>query len=283
LIEGRGRDRPQAKPVPITMARSNVQRRAKTSDWRALGAPVLATTGDDPILVVAPDDEFRAVLAREIESLPARVQLADDLDRAEASHFDRPPHVVLIAQQEIDADAIEQRLAALRIRTGDPDLVPIAFGRAPTRARRLALRQAGVDLALFGRFGRHALRFQINRARASWARRAPRGELRAPMEWRTRIFSSGRTKEARCYSLSSGGAYFVTPRPFVVGSEIALELPIGRRRLLVAGHVLYTGTGDTSANHGLPRGMAIGFDPLSERVQNVIRRGISASQRGLQV
>ena len=260
-----------------------MQHRAKGSDLRALGAPGLASTGGDPILVVAPDDEFRTVLAREIESLPARVRLADDLVQAEATRVDRPPHVVLIAQQEIDPDCIEQQLAALRIRSGDPDLVPIAFGRAPTEARRQALREAGVDLALFGRFGRNALRFQINRARASWSRRAPRGELRAPMEWRTRIFSSGRTKEARCYSLSSGGAYFVTPRPFVVGSEIALELPIGRRRLLVAGHVLYTSTGDTGANHGLPRGMAIGFDPLSDRVQNVIRRGVSASQRGLQV
>ena len=33
-------------------------------------------------------------------------------------------------------------------------------------------------------------------------------------------FVSGREKLVRCYTLSSAGGYFVTPRPFVVGSAI---------------------------------------------------------------
>ncbi|MBJ18630.1 MAG: hypothetical protein GY910_18105 [bacterium] len=79
-------------------------------------------------------------------------------------------------------------MAKLRIRTHSPRLVPIAFGRAPSDARRLEIRQAGVGLALFGHFGRHALRFQINPARAPFPERAHQGELGAPKEWRTRTY-----------------------------------------------------------------------------------------------
>ncbi len=239
----------------------------------------------DPILVIGPDGPFQRTLAREVESLPAPVLTADTLSAAAETlrSGEGPPSIVLLPESEIHTDDFESELAELRIRTGSPRLVPIAFGRAPNDSRRAEIRQAGVDLALFGRFGRHALRFQINRALSPLCDRAPRGELRAPKEWRTRAYSSGREKAVRCYSLSSGGAYFVTPRPWVVGSEITLELPVGLDRLLIMGSILYTNVGDDAARRTLPRGMAVAFRPLSEHIQQVIREDVTVTHQALKV
>ena len=238
-----------------------------------------------PILLLGPDSKIQRILVQELHSLPATTMTALDFEDAtrrlaEASH---PPSVLLLPEKEIIPDEFEEQLSALRIRTRSPSLVPIAFGRSPDAERRQALREAGLRLALFGRFGRHALRFQVNRALSRWATRKPRGEIRAPKEWRTRSFSSGRIKAVRCYSLSSGGAYFVTPRPWVVGSDVSLELPIGRKRLLVQGRILYTNAAGAGDGRTLPRGMAITFRPLGDRVQKAIRADVHRTQASLEV
>ena len=244
--------------------------------------PHLAPSRHEPILVIGEDAPIRRALAKEVEALPAPTLLANSLADAigQAAEFDRTPSILLVPEARIDAD-FETALAELRIRAGAKDLVPIAFGRSPNEERRREIRNAGVDLALFGRFGRHALRFQINRALSPSSERSPRGERRAPMEWRTRTYSSGKEKSARCYSLSSGGAYFVTPRPWVVGSDVSLELPVGRDRLLVSGRIVYTNVGDS--RNGLPRGMAVAFRPLSEHIQQVIRQDVTTTHEALRV
>jgi hypothetical protein len=231
------------------------------------------------------DSPIQSALVRELHSFSASTRTAQDFDEANArpQELGAPPSVLLLAADEIRTASFEEELAELRVRTASPRLVPIAFGPPPSEEQRQALRRAGVDLALFGRFGRHALRFQINRARARWANRQPRGELRAPQEWRTRAVSSGREKAIRCYSLSTVGGYFVTPRPWVVGSEIALELPVGRESLWVDGRVLYTNVAGSESGRALPRGMAIRFQPLSEHLRRLIRAGVTESQANLEV
>ncbi len=238
-----------------------------------------------PILLVGPDSQIQRALVQELHSLPISTMTARDLEEASSCRVDpnRPPGILLLPEDEIRTEEFEEQLADLRIRTGSPSLVPIAFGQGPCEERRRALRDAGIDLALFGRFGRHALRFQINRARSRWARHRPRGELRAPQEWRTRIFSSGKEKAVRCYSLSSGGAYFVAPRPWVVGSDISLELPMVHERLLIEGRILYTNVSGDGSGRALPRGMAITFRPLSDHLQRFIRAGVNKSQAKLEV
>jgi len=238
-----------------------------------------------PVLLVGPDSPIQQALIHELHSLPATTLTAVDLKAAttEPIEFKRPPGVLLLPEEEIQSGEFEEQLAELRIRTGSPRLVPVAFGQMPSEERRQALRDAGIDLALFGRFGRHALRFQINRALSRWATRRPRGELRAPQEWRTRTFSSGKAKAVRCYSLSSGGAYFVTPRPWVVGSDISFELPIGHDRLTLEGRILYTNVTGAGSGRALPRGMAITFRPLTDRLQRFIRAGVTEIQTKLEV
>ncbi|MAG30190.1 MAG: hypothetical protein CL908_04750 [Deltaproteobacteria bacterium] len=239
----------------------------------------------DPILLLGTESRFEQTLAQELRGLPAEVICAESFEEASARAGSacRPPSVVLVAETQIQPDEFEGRLAELQIRTGANRLIPIAFGRAPDEKRRRALRQAGIELALFGRFGRHALRFQINRALSHQPGRRPRGEQRAPKEWRTRSFSSGREKAVRCYSLSSSGGYFVTPRPWIVGSEIALELPLAENRLLLAGRILYTNGPGASEQRVLPRGMAVAFDPLSLHVREAIRQDVTETQHGLEV
>jgi len=237
-------------------------------------------------LVIGADSAFQRALVAELAALPMPVVTAERLrSAASALAPERPaPRVLLVAEPEVDPDELEQLLAELRVRSGSPRLVPIVFGRAPEAPRRAALRRAGAELALFGRFGRHALRFQINRALAPAAPPTRRGETRAPMEWRTRIFASGREKLVRCYTLSSAGGYFVTPRPFVVGASIALELPSPRpKAFMIEGRIVYTNATGGDAGRGLPRGMGVAFSPLDSGLETVIRRGVAASQTALQV
>jgi hypothetical protein len=252
---------------------------------KAWSRPKQTPLASDPILLVGPDSEIQRALVQELHSLPASTRTALDLEEAIACRDETrtPPSVLLLPEDQVRPDEFEMQLAELRVRTGSPGLVPIAFGEAPSEERRLALRDSGIDLALFGRFGRHALRFQINRALSRWATRRPRGELRAPQEWRTRTFSSGREKAVRCYSLSSGGGYFVTPRPWVVGSDVSLELPMGRERLLIEGRILYTNVTGAGSGRALPRGMAITFRPLSNDLQRFIRTGVTEGQTKLEV
>ena len=265
---------------------------AETSSAAAIGFTMNTCSGSTqtrstpgPILLIGPDSKIQRALVQELQSLPAPTLTAVNFEDAGAQRLDahRPPCVVLLPEEEIRPLQFEEDLAELRIRTGSPRLVPIAFGSAPPEERRLALRKAGIDLALFGRFGRHALRFQINRALSPWVKRRPRGEIRAPQEWRTRAYSSGKQKAVRCYSLSSVGAYFVTPQPWVVGSHISLELPLGRERKLIEGRILYTNMAGSGNERALPRGMAISFRPLSGHLQQVIRAGVTESQAKLEV
>jgi hypothetical protein len=238
-----------------------------------------------PVLLIGPDSKIQSALVQELHALPVRTGTALDLDRASKLRIDpkRPPSVVILPEDQIQPSTFEEQLAELRIRTGSPRLVPIAFGTEPSAERRAEIRDAGVSLALFGRFGRHALRFQLNRALSPWANRRPRGEIRAPQEWRTRSFSLGREKAVRCYSLSSTGAYFVTPRPWVVGSDISLELPVGPERMRVDGRILYTNVAGLGAGRALPRGMAITFRPLGNQLQRMIRAGVNETQVKLEV
>lgn len=237
-------------------------------------------------LVIGADDALRRALVAELRALPMPVATAASLPiaAAEARRGQALPRVVLVAEHEVETEELEQQLAELRVRSGATRVVPLVFGRSPSPERRAALRRAGAELALFGRFGRHALRFQVNRALAPAAARAKRGELRAPMEWRTRAFAEGREKRVRCYTLSSTGGYFVTPRPWVVGSNVELELPGARAtRFKIAGRIVYThATGQDGEKH-LPRGMAVAFSRLDAELERVIRRGVAATQAALEI
>jgi hypothetical protein len=122
------------------------------------------------VLLIGPDSRIQRSLVRELQALSAEAITANDLDDASHAKWNsrQKASVMLIPESTLDPTEFEEQLGELRIRTGSPTLVPIAFGQTPFVERRRALRNAGIELALFGRFGRHALRFQINRALSPW-------------------------------------------------------------------------------------------------------------------
>ena len=237
------------------------------------------------VLIVDLDTALHRALSEELRACQLSVAYAPSMENASRLEGADTgiPSTVLIPEQLIRPETFEEELTALRIRTGAASLVPIAVGRRPDEARRNELRAAGVRLALFGRFGRHTLRFQVNRALSPFATRTLRGELRAPMEWRTQTYCAGREKGVRCYSLSMRGAYFVTPRPWIVGAELDFALPLAGRERQISGRVLYTKHNDGSDRPALPGGMAVEFEPLASGLRDVIAQDLSRSRFGLEV
>jgi hypothetical protein len=235
--------------------------------------------------LIGRDFQLQRALAQELQTIRTPMLRADSIQHAidGASQFASPPSVLLVPEDSIRAECFEEQRAELQIRTGSPRLIPIAIGNRPDENRRSLLRQTGIHLALFGRFGRHALRFQINRALACYGTRAARGDLRAPVEWRTWTYSAGRQKAVRCYSLSIGGAYFVTPRPWIVGSEVSLELPIAGPGRLIDGRILYTKLTGDGERPSLPGGMAVAFRGLSPQIRNLIWRDLTKTRHSLEV
>lgn len=242
-------------------------------------------THREPVLLIGSDSKLQRALVDELRGLRTPILRERTLEDAilRADRLSHKPAILLVPDLQIDPETFERQRAELQIRAESPRLIPIAIGRLPSDERRAELREAGIRLALFGRFGRHTLRFQINRALSSFSNTQPRGELRAPMEWRTRTYSSGREKAVRCYSLSTGGAYFVTPRPWIVGSEIDLELPVSGQKQLVHGKILYTKAADPCERPSLPGGMAVAFGELPDEVRQAIRENLTESRVGLEV
>ena len=243
------------------------------------------STARKPVLLVGPDSRLQAALAQELHALRMPMRRADSLRDALADRAtcEARPAVVLIPDALIDPDRFEEEHAEFQIRTGAARCVPIAIGRRPTEERRRALRESGVRLALFGRFGRHALRFQLNRALSAFSMHSPRGDRRAPMEWKTQAAAMGQRKNLRCYSLSTRGAYFATPRPWVVGSVLSLELPFTRRDREVWGRVLYTRNQWETTRPELPGGMGVTFQTISPELRAIIERDLAARACGLEV
>ena len=76
----------------------------------------------------------------------------------------------------------------------------------------------------------------------------------------------------------------MTPRPFVVGAEIDLELPSSSvPRFVLHGRIVYTNASASEAEKSLPRGMGVAFEPLEADLEQVIRRGVEATQSALEV
>lgn len=277
-----------SSPFPVgPMIQGRRLRRTQATKEQSVTASTIARTAGHrgSVLIIDLGSALNRALDEELRGCQLSVSYAPSMETAPRVPGAEAglPTTVLIPESLVCAETFEEELAALRIRTGAPSLVPVALGRRPDEARRNELRAAGIRLALFGRFGRHTLRFQINRALSPFATRSLRGELRGPMEWRTRTFCSGREKGVRCYSLSTRGAYFVTPRPWVVGSELDLELPLGGRERKVHGRVLYTKHNDGLDRPGLPGGMAVAFEPLATGLRDVIKQDLSRSRFGLEV
>jgi hypothetical protein len=147
------------------------------------------------------------------------------------------------------------------------------------------MRDAGVQLALFDPIDLHTLRFQVNRACAGQpAPRHRRRTLRAPADWPVVVRSGLREKEGRIYSISATGAFVALAQPWMVRSKVELRIqspsvPKGA----ATGRVIMTNVPGNVMRRGLPFGMGVQFDHLSDATSVAILMYAESRFRSLAV
>lgn|GEM_PF-5367754 len=160
-------------------------------------------------------------------------------------------------------------------------LTALVVGRSLPEARRVHLREAGVSLFLAAPFSQAALRFQTNRAFMGLREAGPpRREARAPLRMALRARSTGREKAVAVYTLSPGGAFLETGRPWVAGMHIEIDLPGPEGITAVASEVRHTNVPGNCMNHRAPIGMGVKFERLEpahlQAVEEAVRRTSAA-------
>jgi len=237
------------------------------------------------VAVLGPHGTFLASLGEGARRLGRTVVRAADPAEAMLRCRERGVRLstTLLSVDLADDPDLEAALGELKVRAGQPGLETVAVGPACDAETREKLQRAGVQLALWTPFGSHALRFQLNRALSTPRSSFLRTDERVPTEWRTRAYCAGRRKDIRVYSLSAGGAFLSTARPWVVGSPLAIELPLRSGGLTVTGEVVYTNVPGNLRRTGLPHGMAIQFEPMDDGSERVIRRNVAESALALRI
>ena len=173
----------------------------------------------------------------------------------------------VIVPSELPAVNLRLALDAMRGMVPGGELAFIGAGRDPGLSGRNKLREAGISFAAFDPIDPHTLRFQVNRALAgdkqSWRR--TRGTLRAPADWPAIARSGFRQKEGRVYSVSASGAFLALAQPWMVKAKVELSLAIpDGRPITAAGRVVMTNVPGNVMKRGLPFGMGVQFDHVSE-------------------
>ena len=81
------------------------------------------------VLLIGPDSRIQRSLVRELQALSAEAITANGLDDASHAKWNsrQKASVMLIPESTLDPTEFEEQLGELRIRTGSPTLVPIAF------------------------------------------------------------------------------------------------------------------------------------------------------------
>lgn len=136
----------------------------------------------------------------------------------------------------------------------------VAAGPSPSEEARERLRDARVELALFGETDRHALRFVLNRACADHDPVVKeRGALRAPADLPAHVRAAGREKAAQVYSISPRGAFLATERPSMRQALVHLSLPLPDGTVATTARVVMTNVPGNLVRRNLPLGMGVCF------------------------
>lgn len=225
------------------------------------------------VLVVDVGTESLRPLATRMQRLGLRVLVGKTTDEAQAILGDSRYAVgTIVIPPDLPTTDLRSALASLKREAPDPSITVVVSGPRPDAAGCEGMRRAGVDLALFGQIDDHTLRFQLNRALADDASvHAGRRAVRVPADWPVRVRTGQRSKDARLYSLSCGGAYLATPRPSLRGSLLFLTLPLPSGPVEITGRVVLTNVPGNLERPNLPLGMAIRFTGLAQESEEKIR------------
>jgi hypothetical protein len=172
----------------------------------------------------------------------------------------------IVVPSDLPALNLGAALDSLRRLVPGHEVTLLGAGRDPGPAERARLREAGVRLPIFDPVDMHTLRFQVNRAlAASKPQRGVRSTLRAPADWPVTVRVGTRLKEGRIYSISASGAFVSIGHPSMVRTQVTLGLSPPRIGPITAtGRVVMTNVPGNVMRRGLPFGMGVRFEHLSE-------------------
>jgi hypothetical protein len=172
----------------------------------------------------------------------------------------------VVVPSDLPAMNLRSALESMRRLVPGHEVHFLGAGRDPGPGERARLREAGVRLQIFDPVDMHALRFQLNRVLgAGKPQRGVRHTLRAPADWPVTVRVGSRLKEGRVYTISASGAFVAMAQPSLVRTAVTLGLSPPRIGPLTAvGRVVMTNVPGNVMRRGLPYGMGIRFEQLSE-------------------
>jgi len=230
------------------------------------------------VLVLDGSDAPRGALLMRLRRMGYRALRAKTPEEAFAL-VEEPRHAVQAALIPPDL-AVANTRAALETLSAHAPTGALGFvlaGPCPPEETLAEMREAGVKLALWEPLDDARLRFQVNRALAGADPSAllRRDAMRAPLEVAAQIVQAGRSKEARVYSLSVGGAYLETQRPAMRGAKVEIEIELWPSTIRAAGVVTYTSVPGNLRKTNLPLGMGVKFESLDEGSLARVRRAVA--------
>lgn len=151
----------------------------------------------------------------------------------------------------------------------------VVIGPRPDAARCAALREAGVQWALWSLDDEGALRFVLNSALALPAELAPRKEPRVPTNLLGSFEAEGARHNAVVYTLSPRGAFFETPRPVGKGTPVRIEIWLPGRPLRARGIVIHANEPGAAREPRWPLGMSVVFAGLGPSEDAFLRRYVA--------
>jgi hypothetical protein len=231
------------------------------------------------VLILGPEERTR-LLGGRVLLLNYRSTRAEDLDGALRAQ-DATPLAIRAALLSTDHKLPDVRevLRALRERSSGGPIHWIAFGRRPDAPEIAALREAGVQLALFDPFTDEELRFVINEAHHLGRDDAPRTEERVPSNLRARVVTKTGERAALVYNLSTGGAYLVTPRPALRGGPVQVHLTLPNGEAVLEGQVVWNNVPGNLRRPNAPVGMGVRFVEVPPEVMTGLLGYVEARAR----
>jgi hypothetical protein len=212
-------------------------------------------------------------LARRLREIGAPVTTAANFDEAEELlRADQDDFGALLIPTSYEPKQLKKALKAL-LSMGPPGCVNlISVGDPPSDSERKKLRKLGIKLALWNPIAEPNLRFQINRALHQGREGfGSRNNPRIPSQFGCTVSIGDRHKDAAIYSLAETGAFLVTPRASMKGSQVDLKLRIPGGTIETSAMVVYANVPGNLQRPGLPLGMGVHFDELERDDQKRLR------------
>lgn len=155
----------------------------------------------------------------------------------------------------------------------------VLIGRRPGDGELARLGELGVAWGLWEPFGDTGLRFVVTAALAAEDPNDPRHNIRVPTSLCAVVYKGSQQRAVSVENLSRGGAYLATPQPFLVGSQISLELPLPQGQLLLKAQLAHVRNALEPERADIPPGMGVAFREAPPEAEAVLARYVEAEVR----